>query len=221
MFRAAFRRRVLVLLAVAAASIAVVGVASLAPSPGVASAQPPQPNPDDRDADGVPNSQDACYYPAQPGGKPGCPPFTWVGQVDENYGAVREIVEDGSILVASGCHPGFCTVTLTLTAGKKARKALGLKKALIGRKTRTQRSPKGVGFRFDLSLKALRKLEKLDGVDLNAKFEVSAPETPQMKAISFTKSGIVKIRDLPSRRRKMALNLREGTCPPFGQYYCR
>ena len=239
MSHAAFKPRLIVLLAVAAASLTAVVVASLVSSPGVASAQglcgmpqypacpgnaDPRVHPNgDPDGDGVPNSRDICPeangVPAA-AGKPGCRAFWWEGSVGQSN--LADTVDDGYVALHSRCQPGICTTTFTLTAGKKARKALGLKKALIGRKTLRQKLNRGGGpdsavAEFDLPRKVVRKMDDLDKIELEAKFVVSAPNSTTMQAVKFTKSGTVKLdRRRPrsnSAPRGQGLRLYQGTSP--------
>jgi hypothetical protein len=219
MFRAAVRFRLVVLLAVAAASLAVVGVAGAQNG--------------DSDGDGVVNSQDSC-----PGlssqqtspllGKPGCPAFRWDGSVGQSN--LADTVDDGYVALHSRCQPGICTTTFTLTAGKKARKALGLKKALIGRKTLRQKLNRGGGIdsavaEFDLPRKVVRKMDDLDKVELKAKFVVSAADSTSMQAVRFTESGTVKLDRRRPRSRSapsgQGLVLVRGACKTASYNVCK
>ena len=138
-------------------------------------------------------------------------------------------MDAGFVSLNSGCAPDPCKITVTLTAPKAARKALGLKKALIGRETKTQkveilrngdRTVRGALFEIDLSRKVVRKLDDLDRIKLDASFKVSAPETPRMKAVRFTESGTIlfdrrRIAETMQRPPKgQGLRLLRGTQPP-------
>ena len=174
-----------------------------------------------RDRDGLRNADDLCPgSQPQAGGKSGCPPFSWSGREGGSGGGnnLGKLVDDGFIKLSNGCLPDPCKTTVTVTAPKAARKALGLKKALIGRETKTQKvtinrlGDRNVGlalFELDLPRKLVRKLDDLDRIKLDASFKVSAPETPRMKAVKFTESGTI----LFDRRR----NSERSPNPPKGQ----
>ena len=234
-------RHVVLLLLVAALSLGGATSASAAPGPGDAFvAQDPcyVPFPDtkspqcDADRDGLRNADDLCpLSQPQAGGKSGCPPYVWYGGEGTTTGGnnLGQTVDRGYITLTSACDPEPCKTTATLTAPKAARKALGLKKALIGRQTKTQkirilrtgdRIADGSRFEFDLPRKVVRKLDDLDRIKLEATFKVSAPETARMKALKFTESGTI----LFDRRRTnnfrgpgpkgQGLNLIRGTKRP-------
>jgi len=216
----AVRRSLLVLLAVAAVSVAVVGAAGA------------QPN-GDSDGDGVVNSQDGCPEASSRQtsplvGKPGCPAFRWDGSVGQSN--LADTVDDGYVALHSRCQPGVCTTTFTLTAGRKARKTLGLKKALIGRKTIRQKQGRGAlpdsaVAEFDLPRKVVRRMDDLDKIQLEAKFKVSAPDSAGMQAVRFTKSGTLKLdRRRPrsnSAPRGQGLRLVRGACKTASYDVCK
>jgi len=149
----------------------------------------------DIDMDGIRDADDACPL-AQPeeGGKRGCPSWDWNGQTDGN---LNDVVQRGYVRASSACSPGVCTMTATLTAPKAARAKLGRDRALLARATKTQKfygsypTSAAVFFEFDLPRSVIRKLDQLDQIDLKVKFEVSAPDSRQMRAVDFTEGGIV------------------------------
>jgi hypothetical protein len=237
-------RHVVPLLLVAALSLGGAASASAAPEPGGAfAAQDPcfgtqgLTSPQcDSDKDGIQNGQDLCpVTQPQAGGKSGCPPYNWYGSEGNSRGGnnLGKTVDNGYIFIRSFCDPDACKSTVTLTAPKAARKALGLKKALIGRQTKSQKGSIGKGggyglaggsFEFDLPRKVVRKLDDLDRIKLKATFEVSAPETGRMKALKFTESGTIlfdrrrngEMRPTPPKGQ--GLNLFRGTKRPVFQF---
>ncbi len=155
--------------------------------------------PPDRDRDGVPDASDPCDdirngYDTE--GKRGCPALFW--RAINNYPAsIKTTVENKRIQIISICGPGLCTTRLTLTADKRARKQLGLKKALLLRETdkdkyfmfHGDRRVDVADFTWKPSSRVLKRLAKLDRVELDVKLEVSAVDQPEMAAAQFTRTG--------------------------------
>lgn len=214
------RHVVLLLLLLAALTGGHATSASAAPDPGHAFAaqDPCSPSPEslkdpqcDSDGDGFRNGDDLCpFEQPQPGGKGGCAPFRWFGSEGISRGGdnLGKTVRNGFVTLISLCEPDNCKTTVTLSAPKAARKALGLEKALIGRQTKTQKSGAAI-FEIDLPRKVVRKLDDLDRIKLHATFEVSAPETAKMRAVKFTESATIVF----DRRR----NSEKNPEPPKGQ----
>ncbi len=213
-----------------AAMLAVAGVSSVMSAPGVAVAS--HAGPADEDHDGVPDAEDICQGyrgenpPPAPEGKLGCGAFFWTGSAANGSGNLGTVVDQGFIQLATFCNPDVCRTIVTLSAGKRARKQLGLKKALIGRKVVNQKlKVRGDDVHvdtafadFDLPRKVVQKMDGLDQVKLQAKFEVSAPDTPRMKQLRFTESGTINLTRQRSTAQRpdppgQGLRLFRGTCP--------
>jgi hypothetical protein len=155
------------------------------------------PPPPDDDHDGVPNSSDHCVHRAfETEGKPGCPALSWYAF--NNYPAsIKTTVKNERIQIFSACQPALCTTRLTLTADKRARKQLGLKHALLLRETVKDKYFRFAGeqridaadFTWQPSSRVLKRLAKLDRLELDVKLEVSAEDQPEMAAAQFTRSG--------------------------------
>ena len=175
----------------------------------------------DVDSDGINNSNDACPAEATAAGsgKPGCPKPYWYGGAK---GYIPYIHEASEFELHSGCRPGPCTTTLTLTASKKVRKALGLDSRVVGRKTKTQEADKRGNlafefFHFHFSRKVAQKMDRLEDFTLKAKFEVTAKDSAQMQAWSFTETGTVHFDRRPTRKHTpegQGLELSHGATPP-------
>jgi hypothetical protein len=179
---------------------------------------------EDSDGDGVRNQDDPCPLdPAENGGKLGCSPFRWFGN-SGNLGAnLNDVVNAGYVEVTSYCRPGVCKAEVTLTAAKRARKMLGLKKALLGRQTKTQKTGRfGVVeasfFEFDLPRKVVRKMDGLDRLELQVKVAVTAHDSSQMEAQKFTESGTIRFDRRRPRKsgflRGQGMYLFRGDKPP-------
>lgn len=108
----------------------------------------------------------------------------------------------------------------------RARRQLGLNKALLGRKTGTQRlvvkrgitSVEGAHVEFDLPRRVVQKMDGLNKLELRVTFEVSAPDNERMKQVRFTESGTLKMDRRRSTRfnpfpRGQGLHIIRGTCP--------
>ena len=149
----------------------------------------------DFDMDGIPDADDPCPgVQPEDGGKRGCPRWDWNGQTNGN---LNDVVQGGFVRATSACTPGVCKTTATLSAPKAARHKLGRDRALLAKATKTQKfhgpylTTSAVFFEFDLPRSVIRKFDSLDQIDLKVKFEVSAPDSPQMRAVDFTEGGIV------------------------------
>jgi hypothetical protein len=168
----------------------------------------PAPVAPDGDRDGEPDASDPCRdaEPFGTQGKPGCPALYWLAA--HNYPAsIQTTVENKRIEVFSRCRPGLCTTRFTLTAGKRARKQLGLKEALLLRETATdryfmfhgQRRVASASFKWKPSSRVLKRLAKLDRLELKVKLEVSAADQPEMAPANFTRSGTLVLDRRPTR----------------------